>query len=222
MLESLWHYLSIVFVLVLTGMGLPLPEEVPIIAAGVAASTGSLNPWGAFAACLIGALLGDAMLYAIGYHFGHNLVRRHPHLAHLLHAEREAKIEHMIERHGLKVLLLARFMVGIRAPMYLAAGVLRTRFRRFVLIDAFCAACVVGLFFGLSFYYGEHILKLTDLIRGYEITFTIVVVVIALVVGVFWWKWSRRRAALETTVENGDSLTPSDHDRSHADTHSSA
>src|SRR5580698_7611600 len=91
-------YLGITLVLILTGCGLPLPEEVPIIAAGVAASLGKLNPWMALAACLVGALLGDCVLYGIGYHFGHNLMRAHPRLGHLLHAEREAKMERLVDR----------------------------------------------------------------------------------------------------------------------------
>ena len=110
-------YLGIIVVLILTGCGLPIPEEVPIIAAGIASSVGSLNPWWAFLACLVGALLGDSVLYAIGYHFGHSLIIRHPRFAHLLHAEHEARIEEMIRRHGLKVFFGARFMVGIRAGL---------------------------------------------------------------------------------------------------------
>ena len=91
-----------------------MPEEFPIIAAGVASSgaNAQLNPWIALGSCLIGALLGDSLLYTIGYHFGHNLVKAHPRLARLLHAEREAKMEKLINQHGLKVLFLARFMVG--------------------------------------------------------------------------------------------------------------
>ena len=174
-------YLGIVVVLILTGSGLPLPEEVPIVAAGVASSVGSLNPWWAFLCCLIGALAGDSVIYVIGYHFGHTLVTRHPRFAHLLHAEREAKIEEMIRRHGFKVFFLSRFMVGIRAPVYLTAGILRMSFRRFIVIDAICASSVVGLFFGLSYAYGDRVKALIDLVRRSEIGVTIVV---ALGVGV--------------------------------------
>ncbi len=183
-------YLGIILVLVLTGSGLPIPEEVPIVAAGYGASVGTLTPWAAFASCLVGALAGDAVLYTIGYHFGHSLIIRHPRFAYLLHAEREAMIEQMIRKHGLKVFFLARFMVGIRAPVYLAAGVLRMPFRRFLLIDAFCASAVVGLFFGLSYAYGEHVV---GLIRRSEIGLTVAVILgVAAVVCYFVWK--RRRA----------------------------
>jgi membrane protein DedA with SNARE-associated domain len=184
-------YIGIIVVLVLTGSGLPIPEEVPIIAAGVASKLGTLDPWMAFASCLAGALAGDAVIYAIGYHFGHSLVIRHPRFAHLLHAEREAKIEEMIRRHGFKVFFLSRFMVGIRAPVYLTAGILRMSFRRFVLIDACCATAVVGLFFGLSYAYGDHV---TRLIQRSELWLTIVVAVAASVVGCFFlWRHYRRK-----------------------------
>ena len=184
-------YLGIILVLILTGSGLPIPEEVPIIAAGIASSVGTLSPWGAFAACIVGALLGDAVLYAIGYHFGHSLVIRHPRFAHLVHAEYEAKIEQMIRRHGLKVFFLARFMVGIRAPVYLTAGILRMSFRRFLLIDAFCATSVVGLFFGLSYAYGERV---TGWIRNSEVGLTVVIVIAAVaVIGFFVWRHYRQK-----------------------------
>ena len=41
-----------------------------ISAAGIAAASGRVDPWGALAACLVGALVGDCIMYAIGYHFG--------------------------------------------------------------------------------------------------------------------------------------------------------
>ncbi len=177
-------------VLVLTGFGLPIPEEVPIVAAGIASSVGTLNPWWAFLSCVIGAVAGDSVIYAIGYHFGHSLVYRHPRFAQLLHAEREVKIEQMIRKHEFKVLFLSRFMVGVRAPVYLAAGILRIPFLRFLVIDIICATAVVGLFFGLSYAYGD---RLTRLIRQSEIGLTVVLVVAAVAVaGYFFWRRRRR------------------------------
>lgn len=208
-------YLGIIVVLILTGSGLPLPEEVPIVAAGVASSQGTLNPWGAFLCCLLGALAGDSVIYAIGYHFGYSLVTRHPRFAHLLHAEREAKIEEMIRRHGLKVFFLSRFMVGIRAPVYLTAGILRMSFRRFLLIDAFCATSVVGVFFGVAYAYGDHVAALIRLIHRSEMGLSIVVVS-ALCVATCYWLWRRhrgKRAAL-VALDAGDarSVGPRDPD----------
>jgi membrane protein DedA with SNARE-associated domain len=200
-------YLGIIAVLVLTGMGLPVPEEVPIIAAGILSSTGDLEMWRAFASCLVGALLGDCMLYAIGYHFGHSLAKKHPRFAQLLHADREAQLEEMINRHGLKVFFLARFMVGVRAPVYLAAGVLRMKFRNFLLVDAICATSVVGLFFFLSHRFGEPILKL---IRHSEVLLTVIVALATIGVVLYFWRRRRRRAAEQARDEGADdSSSPS-------------
>jgi membrane protein DedA with SNARE-associated domain len=192
-------YLGIILFLGLTGCGLPLPEELVIVAAGVAASAGTLQPWVAFAACLAGALLGDCVMYGIGYHFGHNLAKKHPRFAHMLHAEREAKTEALMCRHGLKVFLISRFMVGLRSPIYLTAGILRISFRRFLLIDMLCATIVVGTFYWLSFYFGEHI---RHWILRLDIAVTLIVV-LAIAGGALYF-WRRRRG--NTLVRQADAV----------------
>ncbi len=189
-------YGLIILVLILTGAGLPVPEELPILYAGYAASIQQLYwPW-ALGSCFIGALLGDCVLYSIGYHFGHTLAMKHPRIASLLHAEREKRVEKWIERHGLKVLLVVRFMVFLRAPVYLAVGILRMPMRRFVLIDSFCAAAVVSTFFGLSYAFGK---KAQPYIERSEWLFTILVL-LAVGAAVFW-AWRKSRAASTSLAE---------------------
>ena len=192
-------YFGIALFLILTGCGLPIPEEVPILAAGVFSANGDLNPWLAFIACLSGALIGDCIMYSIGHYFGHNLLKEHRWFAKLLSAEREEKFEFLTRRHGLKVLLLARFMVGVRSPVYLSAGVLRVGFWRFLLMDLLCATLVVGLFFGLSFLYGEQVV---NLIRNAEVWLTVLVVSALLIVGGFFYRRYRRRLARYMEIQN--------------------
>lgn len=188
-------YLGIIFVLILTGCGLPVPEEVPIIVAGVAAYNGQLNPWLALAACFVGALLGDCVMYGIGYHFGHRLLREHRWLGPYLRPEREAHIEELINQHGWKVFLTARFLVGLRSPVYLTAGILRVPFRRFIFVDLFCAALVIATFFGLSYFFADHITDWFQRIRNAEVAIT--ATVIAAVVGtvLYFYMRHRRRVA---------------------------
>lgn len=149
-------YLAIILIITLTGAGLPIPEEVPVVTAGVLSSSevAKLNPWLAFGSCLLGALLGDSVMYGIGRFFGHAFLARHPWFARLLNEQHEKQMEELIERQGLKVFLLARFLVGVRAPVYLAAGAMRVRFAKFLLVDLVCATSVVGVFFWLSYSFG--------------------------------------------------------------------
>jgi len=206
-------YAAIIVVLVLTGTGLPIPEEVPIVAAGLLSAAEKLNPYWAFAACLFGAIVGDCVMYGIGYHFGRSVVREHPWWAHLVSPEREATIERMLKRHGLKVFFLARFLVGIRSPVYLSAGILHVPFRRFFLIDLFCATSVIGVFFSLSYFFGRRYgTKIAVWIREAEFTLTGVVLVAGLIAGIVYFCRRRRakkveqEAAEETSAISGGQI----------------
>jgi membrane protein DedA with SNARE-associated domain len=188
-------YVGIIVVLILTGAGLPIPEEVAIIAAGIASHSGHLDPWLALASCLIGALVGDCVMYALGYHFGHGMLREHRWFARYLRPERERHIEQMIAQHGPKVFFAARFLVGLRSPVYLTAGILRYPFRKFILIDAICASIVVTLFFGLSYLFADRILSWWQWIHDAELAVSVTVV--AAIVGVVLFFYVRHRRRVE-------------------------
>ena len=190
-------YLGIIAILILTGTGLPIPEEVPVIAAGILSSNGQLEPQLAFFACLIGAIVGDCVMYWIGRHFGRNIIREHPWWAHFVKPEREAQLERTLQEHDWKVFFFARFLVGVRSPVYLAAGVLQLPFRRFIMIDMVCATAVIGTFFGLSYYFGDTIVRW---IRGAELGLTgILIIVVAIIAGIYLYR--RRKKKLESVVK---------------------
>jgi membrane protein DedA with SNARE-associated domain len=189
-------YLGIIAVLILTGSGLPIPEEVPIIAAGILSAHEQMDPWLALGSCLIGALLGDCVMYWLGRHFGRRVLREHHWWTRFVKPDREARIEAMLQQHGLKIFFLARFLVGIRSPVYLSAGILRVPFRRFLLIDLFCASMVIGVFFGLSYYFGPTI---THLVRDVEYMLTGIVVVVLASLGGYLWYRHRQKVARSTS-----------------------
>ena len=190
---SSYGYVGITVFLILTGCGLPLPEEVAIIAAGVAAAApNGLNPWGALAACLVGAIVGDSAMYWIGRHFGKGILERHPLWARVINPEREKQIELHLTKHGAKMLLLARFLVGLRSPFYFAAGVLKANYLRFLITDIICGLLVVTLFFGLTYFYGKQIWAG---IHHAEVLITIAVV-FALAVGIVVFLIHRRGSAM--------------------------
>ncbi len=193
MLDGLvyYGYLGIIVYMILTGCGLPMPEEVAIIAGGAMAAGGQLDPWLTLGSLLIGAILGDSVMYLIGYHFGRRILKANRLCAAYLTAEREQKVEMLLSRHGAKVLFVARFLVGLRGPIYITAGILKMPFRKFLLADLVCATVVVSLFFGLSYYYGQTIMRI---IHDGEGVFTLVIIT-ALVIGggVFLWYQLRRK-----------------------------
>jgi membrane protein DedA with SNARE-associated domain len=202
MLDVQWlyeggSYLGIVVFLILTGCGLPIPEEVAIVYAGVASAGQELSVPLALGSCLVGAILGDCIMYGIGARLGQSWIRRHPLYCRWMDLDRERHMENLIRRHGLKVFFLARFMVGVRGPLYVAAGVLRVPFRTFLLVDLVCASIVIGVFFSLSYFFGQPVLAWIE--HG-EWWVTAIVVAAAVVVVAIWWL-RRRRGRVQSAVE---------------------
>jgi membrane protein DedA with SNARE-associated domain len=182
MLASLLHpssYLGFFLFIAATGCGLPIPEEAAVVVAGVLSSQNQLDWRIAFAVCLAGAVVGDSFMYAIGYRWGHGIFTSHPRFAKLFASENEQQFQKAVEAHALKVMLLARFLVGVRAPVYVMTGVVRLPFRRFLIYDIISASLVVGVVFGLSYLFGEQV---TDWVKHAEARATIVVLLIVIAV----------------------------------------
>ena len=196
-------YLGIVVFLTLTGIGLPIPEEVPIVAAGVASRAQALHWYYALPACLVGALLGDSLMYAIGRFFGAKVLKEHPWWSGFLTPEREKTIETLINKHGIKAFFVARFLVGLRSPFYLTAGILRVKYRWFLFADFVCASVVIGGFFGLAYLFGDRI---TGLIQSVERGFTVIAILVALVALTVIAFFSFRKRRIRMLDQDPDAL----------------
>ncbi|MFM7244341.1 MAG: DedA family protein [Planctomycetaceae bacterium] len=195
-------YLGIILFLTLTGIGLPIPEEVPIVAAGVASRVKDGLKWYyALPACMVGALLGDSLMYAIGRFFGARILREHPWWSGFLTPERERTIESLIHKHGIMAFFVARFLVGLRSPFYLTAGMLRVKYRWFLFADFVCASVVIGGFFGLAYLFGERITGLIQVAERGVTAVVIAVAAIALAVVAFFSFRKRRIRMLDQDPE---------------------
>src|SRR2546428_7839661 len=63
-------YLGVFLMLFGAGLGLPIPEEAPVLAAGALAHEDVVRWWIALPVCILGVLSGDVVLYWIGHHWG--------------------------------------------------------------------------------------------------------------------------------------------------------
>ncbi|MCI0702592.1 MAG: VTT domain-containing protein, partial [Planctomycetia bacterium] len=146
--EALGWYASIFFWLFLTGIGIPpAPEEAGIL---YAASVHALHPevhWSlAWFATGLGIVCADCVLYGVGWKWGPKLFEFRW-VQWVLSVERRKRIEHKFNQHGIKLLLLARFLPPLRTGVFLIAGASRYSFVKFLLADVLYAVVGVGLFF---------------------------------------------------------------------------
>jgi membrane protein DedA with SNARE-associated domain len=149
-------YLGIFAVLLLGSLGVPIPEEMPIIAAAVLSHAGLVRWWLALPICLLGVLSGDLVLYWVGRHWGANVLNWRV-VRLVLTRRREQWLKAAYRRHALKTVVTARHVMGLRAAAFLTAGMARVPFWKFVVADAGAALVGVPFVFGLAYFFTEQI-----------------------------------------------------------------
>lgn len=157
-------YLGIALILVLGGLGLPVPEEAPIIFAAILSRAGKMWWPVALASCLAGVLVGDFLVYALGYFYGEKVMSLRL-TRKLLTRARETQIQGYFHRHGFKILILGRFAVGFRTAAYLTAGILKLPVLRLFLTDLFAASLSTCLMFGLGYVFADQIQTNLDRVK---------------------------------------------------------
>jgi membrane protein DedA with SNARE-associated domain len=149
-------YLGIFALLLIGSLGVPLPEEMPIIAAAVLSHEGIARWWLALPVCLLGVLSGDMVLYWVGRQWGEQVLRW-PLVRLVLSPAREQWLKAAYRRHALKTVVTARHIMGLRAAAFLTAGSARVPFWKFVVADAGAAFVGVPLVFALAYFFADQI-----------------------------------------------------------------
>ncbi len=149
-------YIGLFLVLGLAGVGLPIPEELPILSAGALSHYGYLVWWIALPVCIVGALTGDAILYWLGHHWGDQILNLR--LArHLLTPERREQFAAAYRRRGALIVVAARHVMGVRAAAFLTAGIVRLPFWKFLAADGVAAGIGIPVSFAIAYLFTDHL-----------------------------------------------------------------
>jgi membrane protein DedA with SNARE-associated domain len=148
-------YLGIFLILFVAGLGVPIPEEAPLLAAGVLASQEVVRWWLALIVCFVGVLSGDIVLYWVGHHWGEHIMDWRI-TRWVLTPEREKQMISLYHRHGIKIIFSARFVAGFRAAAFLTAGIVRIPFWKFLAVDGVAALVGVPLGFGVAYLFTDQ------------------------------------------------------------------
>ena len=152
-------YFLIFGILVICGLGLPIPEDVTLFAAGLLSYYGLTDVWTMIAMAFLGVILGDTVIYWLGAHYGRKLTR-HWFFHKLLPDDRLDAVRSQFHRKGNKLVFAARFMPGLRAPIFVSAGTLHLPYRTFLFYDGTAALVSVPLIIGAVYFFGEQVSKI--------------------------------------------------------------
>ena len=141
------------------GLGVPIPEEIAVLAAGVLSHESVIRWWIALPLCLVAILGGDVALYWIGHHWGERILDWRV-VRYVLTPEREERYKAAYRRHGVKIVFAARHVAGVRAAAFLTAGIARVPFTQFLAVDAAAAMVGVPVSFALAFFFADQLERL--------------------------------------------------------------
>lgn len=191
-------YHCVFVILYLCGLGLPIPEEVTLIAAAVW-STDKQWPqvYAMFGVAMTAIILGDLTTYTIGRFFGYRLVRL-PYFRRILSEDRLRKVDSFFDRYGDWAVLVARFFAGFRLACYFIAGITRLRVHIFLFMDFFAAILSAGLTFWIIRRFKEHIERGILLVKqAYHVLIGVVILsAVIYFTARYFWRRSKQKAAL--------------------------
>lgn len=193
-------------VLLLCGFGFPMPEDVILVTggvlawmaspletptlAGMAGDTGLLLM---IATGMAGILAGDSVIYWAGRRLGRRVAEFRV-LRHMVTPEKLQQVETRLRRQGNVVVMIARFLPGLRAPTYFTVGHSHFAYWKFLLYDGLAALVSAPLWVCLGFWFGDDIQRAAAEAGRFSRVVLGGVLVLLAVLGARWW-WRRRQAA---------------------------
>jgi membrane protein DedA with SNARE-associated domain len=168
-----YGFIAVFGVLLLCGFGLPVPEDITLVAGGFISSM-ACSVDGTFlealkscnevhymlAVSMAGVLIGDSTMYFLGRIFGEKLLKI-KFFSKIVTPERYQWIQEKFAKHGFWFIFAARFMPGLRSPIFVVTGISKkVSYLKFFLTDGIAALISVPVWVYLGFW-GER--QLSDL-----------------------------------------------------------
>lgn len=187
-------YVAVFVALLLCGVGIPIPEDVSLVAGGVIAGLGYADVRVMCVVGITGVLAGDAFVFLVGRTFGVRALKVRW-VAHVLTPRRHAQVKAKFSRYGNRLMFVARFLPGLRTAVFLTAGMSqRVSFLRFLAFDGLAALLSVPFWVWLGWFGAEHReWVMAQVHRGQGVLVALLVVLVAIVAV---WAWRRGRERL--------------------------
>ncbi|XZG71141.1 DedA family protein [Chitinibacteraceae bacterium HSL-7] len=187
-----YGYLAVFVVLLVCGFGVPIPEDITLVAGGVISGLGFADVHTMFAVSMLGVLIGDSTMFWVGRIYGSRVLRWRW-AQRILTQERYEAVQDKFTKYGNRVLFVARFLPGLRAPIYLSAGMsCCIPFWRFLLLDGLAAIISVPVWVYLGYFGANNIDWLLTWVERGQVGILSVVGVLVVGLGLWWWRRKKK------------------------------
>ncbi len=138
--------------------------ETILLAAGYAAQRGLLDWPIVFAVGVLGGTLGDQIAFLLGRWKGAYMISHFPALV-----QRAPRVHRLLERHHVALILVIRFLYGLRIVGPVIMGTSRVPFVRFALLNIVGAILWALVVSGAGYYFGMALEALITDINHFEL-----------------------------------------------------
>ncbi len=188
--------MGLFILLILGGIGFPFPEDTTLILCGFLISTKVVKPIPALIVVYSGLLIVDFGLYFVGKKYGRKIVT-HKRFQKIVSPERLAALEDKFNKKGILVILIGRHLVGLRAQIFLAAGVMRMSALKFIMADAVSSIFTIALMVGAGYMGGNSLQVIKrDITRIEHIGILLAVIILAVYLLFRYFKPMRSKTLL--------------------------
>lgn len=154
--QGLSAYGLVLGLLLICGLGVPMPEDITLIAAGILAAIGSMSLTGAIICGLVGVMLGDSFMFYLGRRYGRRAFNL-PIIRSIMTQRRVEKAERKVLRNSKFICFTARFLPGLRSAIFLTSGTMGVRPIIFFALDGMAALISVPFWVIVGWWFGNNI-----------------------------------------------------------------
>lgn len=189
--EPVLVYTFIIAFMTASSFGLPIPEEMTLVSAGLVAYMASnpvkfppptpdatgVNLYVLCIVCFIAVIGSDLLIYSLGRLFG-DRIKGSKLFKRLLPEKKFASIDKLFQKYGYWASGIFRFTPGVRFPGHLSCGIMKVPVWKFLAVDGTAALVSVPTQVLLVAFYGEVIL---DKIAEFKIILGIIILTIIVI-----------------------------------------
>jgi len=142
--DPFWGPWIVYGLLLLSGVGIPLGEDIIIIPAGMLIQQHALPLWPTLIASYAGVVCGDLLWFTVCSKLGARLVHR-KWFKRVVHPKRMLQVKYQFDVRGAWVIVLARFIPASRTTAITVAGMMHMNFWKFSMATALCCLITVPM-----------------------------------------------------------------------------
>lgn len=195
-------YGAILLLLFAGAIGLPVPEDLPLLLSGICIHRGTANMEIMFVVCYVGILLGDLFIFGVGRYFGKAIYKKDWFHAHMT-PRKLRRIQLNLEKRSLLMIFVARHLFYLRTVTFLTCGALKIRISRFFLADAIAALISAPLMMSLGYLAAENYDFVLQLIHEAK-WFSVLLGLVLVACGLAFWRHHQRKHAQEEDEDEPD------------------